>query len=187
MCKLTSSIVLFHRKGSNDQTSFFANIWSVLLLLSISYKGGTFQMSSVHPFELLPFGNKMSLVSKINKERILFFKGLDKGEAPPPPPPAPTPRTPSDEEKAEAVNLDVQGLNISEVSIYVSNASQFPPLKIQGCLTERSRLIKCIFCSIFAWHMRSVKLSTLEFRSNFTEGWNGWLVDMLEVRKQLNA
>ena len=55
----------------------------------------------------------------------MFFKGLDKGEAPPPPPPAPTPRTPSDEEKAEAVNLDVQGLNISEVSIYVSNASQF--------------------------------------------------------------
>ena len=46
----------------------------------------------------------------------LLFKGLNKGEAPPPPPPAPEPRTPSEEERAESVGMDIQGLNISEVS-----------------------------------------------------------------------
>ena len=53
----------------------------------------------------------------MNNKRIYFFfsKGLDKGEAPPPPPPASTPRTPSEEETAESVSVNV-GLNISEVS-----------------------------------------------------------------------
>jgi len=41
-------------------------------------------------------------------------KGLEKGEEPPPPPTAPPPRTPSEEERSQSVNLDVQGLNISE-------------------------------------------------------------------------
>ena len=51
-----------------------------------------------------------------NKIFIYFFsKGLGKGEAPPPPPPASTPRTPSAEETAESVSVNV-GLNISEVS-----------------------------------------------------------------------
>ncbi|KAM7439520.1 hypothetical protein ABFA07_011180 [Porites harrisoni] len=40
-------------------------------------------------------------------------QGLGKGEAPPPPPPASTPRTPSAEETAESVSVNV-GLNISE-------------------------------------------------------------------------
>ena len=47
---------------------------------------------------------------------VLFSLGLDKGEAPPPPPPASKPRTPSEREKVESVNLDIQGLNISEVN-----------------------------------------------------------------------
>ena len=46
---------------------------------------------------------------------FFFSTGLGKGEAPPPPPPASTPRTPSAEETAESVNVNV-GLNISEVS-----------------------------------------------------------------------
>ena len=46
---------------------------------------------------------------------FFFAKGLGKGEAPPPPPPASTPRTPSAEETAESVSVNV-GLNISEVS-----------------------------------------------------------------------
>ncbi|XP_074632006.1 uncharacterized protein LOC141890434 isoform X2 [Acropora palmata] len=41
-------------------------------------------------------------------------QGLEKGEAPPPPPPASEPRTPSEQESVESVNLDIQGLNISE-------------------------------------------------------------------------
>lgn len=46
---------------------------------------------------------------------IFFFAGLEKGQAPPPPPTAPPPRTPSEEERSQSVNLDVQGLNISQV------------------------------------------------------------------------
>ncbi|KAL9953601.1 hypothetical protein ACROYT_G041044 [Oculina patagonica] len=41
-------------------------------------------------------------------------QGLDKGAKPPPPPPAPVPRTPSDEERSQSVNLEIQGLNISQ-------------------------------------------------------------------------
>lgn len=41
-------------------------------------------------------------------------QGLEKGEAPPPPPPASEPKTPSEQERVESVNLDIQGLNISE-------------------------------------------------------------------------
>ena len=47
----------------------------------------------------------------------LLIKGLDKGEAPPPPATASPPRTPSDEEKAESVNMDIKGFNVSKVSI----------------------------------------------------------------------
>ncbi|XP_068682562.1 uncharacterized protein [Montipora foliosa] len=41
-------------------------------------------------------------------------QGLDKGEAPPPPPPAPEPKQPSEEERIESVNIEIQGLNTSE-------------------------------------------------------------------------
>ena len=47
---------------------------------------------------------------------VLFSLGLDKGEAPPPPPPASEPKTPSEQERVESVNFDIQGLNTSEVS-----------------------------------------------------------------------
>ncbi|XP_068759718.1 mucin-like protein [Montipora capricornis] len=41
-------------------------------------------------------------------------QGLGKGEPPPPPPPAPEPKQPSEEERIESVNIDIQGLNTSE-------------------------------------------------------------------------
>lgn len=47
---------------------------------------------------------------------VLFSLGLEKDEAPPPPPPASEPKTPSEQERVESVNLDIQGLNISEVN-----------------------------------------------------------------------
>jgi len=47
---------------------------------------------------------------------VLLPLGLEKGEAPPPPPPASEPKTPLEEERVESVNLDIQGLNTSEVS-----------------------------------------------------------------------
>ena len=47
---------------------------------------------------------------------ILVPLGLEKGEAPPPPPPASEPKTPLEQERVESVNLDIQGLNTSEVS-----------------------------------------------------------------------
>jgi len=41
-------------------------------------------------------------------------QGLEKGAEPPPPPPAEEPRTPSDEERSESVELEIQGLNVSQ-------------------------------------------------------------------------
>lgn len=49
---------------------------------------------------------------------ICLLKGLDKGTEPPPPPPAEEPRTPSDEERAQSVELEIQGLNSSQVGLY---------------------------------------------------------------------
>ncbi|XP_068760013.1 mucin-like protein [Montipora capricornis] len=40
--------------------------------------------------------------------------GLEKGTELPPPPPAEEPRTPSDEERSQSVELEIQGLNVSQ-------------------------------------------------------------------------
>ncbi|KAJ7374327.1 hypothetical protein OS493_007415 [Desmophyllum pertusum] len=53
-------------------------------------------------------------LTKSAKKAVFSLTGLDKGEAPPPPPAAPPPRPPSDEEKSQSVNLEIQGLNISQ-------------------------------------------------------------------------
>ena len=47
-----------------------------------------------------------------------LLKGLEKGAEPPPPPPAEEPRTPSDEERSQSVELEIQGLNASQVGLY---------------------------------------------------------------------
>ena len=47
---------------------------------------------------------------------VLTSLGLEKCEAPPPPPPASEPKTPSEQERVESVNLDIRGLNTSEVN-----------------------------------------------------------------------
>ena len=47
-----------------------------------------------------------------------LLKGLEKGVEPPPPPPAEEPRTPSDEERSQSVELEIQGLNESQVGLY---------------------------------------------------------------------
>ena len=44
-----------------------------------------------------------------------LMTGLGKGAEPPPPPPAEEPRTPSDEERSQSVELEIQGLNVSQV------------------------------------------------------------------------
>jgi len=41
-------------------------------------------------------------------------QGLEKGAEPPPPPPAEEPRTPSAEERSQSVELEIQGLNVSQ-------------------------------------------------------------------------
>lgn len=46
---------------------------------------------------------------------VYLPKGLEKGAEPPPPPPAEVPRTPSDEERSQSVQLEIQGLNVSQV------------------------------------------------------------------------
>lgn len=46
---------------------------------------------------------------------LSFFVGLDKDENPPPPPPAPTPKTPSMNEKLQAVIITLEGMNTSQV------------------------------------------------------------------------
>ena len=51
---------------------------------------------------------------------FIVSKGLDEGEEPPPPLPASEPRVPSEEERAESVDMKVQGLNIAEVGMYDS-------------------------------------------------------------------
>ena len=56
----------------------------------------------------------------------LLFKGLDKGAAPPPPDPASQPRTPSEEERVESVNLDMDGFNISQVNILEHRYLMYP-------------------------------------------------------------
>jgi len=46
---------------------------------------------------------------------VYLLKGLEKGAEPPPPPPAEEPRTPSNEERSQSVQLEIQGLNVSQV------------------------------------------------------------------------
>ena len=49
---------------------------------------------------------------------VRLVKGLEKGAEPPPPPPAEEPRTPSDEERGQSAELEIQGLNVSQVGLY---------------------------------------------------------------------
>jgi len=51
---------------------------------------------------------------------VSLLKGLEKGAEPPPPPPAEEPRTPSDEERSQSVELEIQGLNVTQVGKYFS-------------------------------------------------------------------
>jgi len=46
---------------------------------------------------------------------VYLLTGLEKGAEPPPPPPAEEPRTPSAEERSQSVELEIQGLNVSQV------------------------------------------------------------------------
>ena len=67
--------------------------------------------------------NYYKLVSIFNiplfKYKFVYsLKGLEKGAEPPPPPPAEEPRTPSDEERNQSVELEIEGLNVSQVGLY---------------------------------------------------------------------
>ena len=54
----------------------------------------------------------------LNYMFVYLRKGLEKGAETPPPPPAEEPRTPSDEERSQSVELEIQGLNVSQVRYY---------------------------------------------------------------------
>ena len=62
--------------------------------------------------------NKVVLICSVLVLKYMFVylpKGLEKGTELPPPPPAEEPRTPSDEERSQSVELEIQGLDVSQV------------------------------------------------------------------------
>ena len=64
------------------------------------------------------FDMLVPILSALLQMFVYLSKGLEKGAEPPPPPPAEEPRTPSDEERSQSVELEIQGLNASQVGLY---------------------------------------------------------------------